>query len=356
MKQKKRFSIFPICLKPWTSFEIDDAIDLKNVRPCCWSIRVVGDLDSQSIGDIWNGEGFREFRERLKQGDLTGICDSNCPNLTNASFLKRTYLREIFRKPTLNKLTNFLEIIFRKNTLNSSPLHFKVTPSLACNLDCIMCYQNNDGSIKLPDFFYTDLSSYLKSASTIHVQGGEIFASSAGIKFLKNLDRNQFPNLKIGIITNGTFPHSESWSILKSLRLDWIIVSVDAANKETFEFIRRKAAWEEILSNIEQLVEIRNQTKKSFQIYIDMTVILQNFMEIPEFIELAFHLGVFATFHCFTSLDIDLRFDVLSSLANSEILIKKINEGLRLAKKYRMAMATTTLNQILEIHRSKMQH
>ncbi len=41
------------------------------VGPCCWSKHVLGDARLQSFEEIWEGEAYRDLRERILRGDLT---------------------------------------------------------------------------------------------------------------------------------------------------------------------------------------------------------------------------------------------------------------------------------------------
>ena len=66
------------CAHPWQQVNIDW---LGNVRPCCFNkfqSGEFGNLNRQSIDDIWNGERFVKLRKSLVSGDLDGTGCEDC--------------------------------------------------------------------------------------------------------------------------------------------------------------------------------------------------------------------------------------------------------------------------------------
>jgi radical SAM protein with 4Fe4S-binding SPASM domain len=66
----------PICPSPWREFLIQT--DGK-VRACCFSPAVMGDLQRQSVAEIWNGSEYQAFRRRLVVRDFSAC--AGCPYL-----------------------------------------------------------------------------------------------------------------------------------------------------------------------------------------------------------------------------------------------------------------------------------
>lgn len=60
--------LLPVCPAPWREFLIQT--DGK-VRTCCYSREVMGDLNTQSLPEIWNGPAYRDFRRRIVLRDYT---------------------------------------------------------------------------------------------------------------------------------------------------------------------------------------------------------------------------------------------------------------------------------------------
>lgn len=58
----------PFCASPWTEMLIDVT---GKVRPCCYHPKVLGDLNKDSVLDIWNNEEYQEFRRKILNQDFT---------------------------------------------------------------------------------------------------------------------------------------------------------------------------------------------------------------------------------------------------------------------------------------------
>ena len=63
------------CVEPWRSFKVNLNGD---VKICCFSSSVAGNIFRQSIKDIWNGEVYRFYRARTNSSRASMDC-LNCP-------------------------------------------------------------------------------------------------------------------------------------------------------------------------------------------------------------------------------------------------------------------------------------
>lgn len=62
------------CLQPWMTFIVKSNGE---VRPCCGTDKVFGNLTDQSFEEIWNGPAYRDLRSRSATGNFPSIC-TNC--------------------------------------------------------------------------------------------------------------------------------------------------------------------------------------------------------------------------------------------------------------------------------------
>lgn len=62
------------CLSPWQQLFIESAGDVKNYCSCNW---IVGNLNNNSIKEIWNGEKIRQLRQNILNYDYR-TCNSTC--------------------------------------------------------------------------------------------------------------------------------------------------------------------------------------------------------------------------------------------------------------------------------------
>ena len=87
-KWEEMTDIYKTCLSPWTSIDITASGD---VAPChIFYDLVLGNLNKNSISDIWNGEKFQIFRNYFNQNNLLPICSGCCIlYLSGKKFRKR---------------------------------------------------------------------------------------------------------------------------------------------------------------------------------------------------------------------------------------------------------------------------
>jgi MoaA/NifB/PqqE/SkfB family radical SAM enzyme len=83
------------------------------------------------------------------------------------------------------------------------------------------------------------------------------------------------------------------WEQVKHQRFGTLLVSVDAATKGTYEKIRRGGRWEQLLGALSLIKE--NEAAFSL-VAINMTVMRENYREIPAFVQLAESYQFMATF------------------------------------------------------------
>lgn len=341
-------STLPICLRPWTGFDLDDVPEhWGHVRPCCWSQQYFGDATKSDWSDIWNSNEARAFRQRMLAGDLQGLCPPHCPKLAATSPEKRRYLLGLIRRPNRNRLLNFMEILRKSTVLHSRPLYVKASPTVSCNLRCIMCYQAHEVSLNLSESTVTDLLELAKTAEFMQVQGGELFSSRRGLDFVARLAA--LPHAPpLGIITNGTFPIAAGWELLKRLSIRWITVSLDAANAETFQRIRVGGKWEEVLANVRRLIAYQQEGPSTFDIYLSFTVMSVNFREIPAFLNLAENLGVDATFNLLTPEPATAALNIGNNPTLNDEMQEILIKGLRYCEEHRLKMALDSLKALQE--------
>ncbi|MBZ0156977.1 MAG: radical SAM protein [Alphaproteobacteria bacterium] len=71
---------------------------------------------------------------------------------------------------------------------------------------------------------------------------------------------------KIGLITNGSRFTGESSRRLLEAQVDMIEFSVDAADPETYDKVRKGLDWDTLLTNVKRMVELRNRMQSATKI------------------------------------------------------------------------------------------
>ena len=333
----------PFCLRPWTGFELDDTrSDWAHVRPCCWSLGHLGDANTTKWADVWNGRGFVEFRQRMLEGEIDGLCSPYCPKRMAPSSEWKLYLATLLRRPRRNRLLNIAEILRGATVLHSRPIYAKVSPSAACNLRCVMCYQSHETWLHLEQPAIEDLLEMIAGCEVLQVQGGEILASSQGLDFLARVLALPRPPT-LGVITNGTFPITRGWDLLQQAPLRWVTVSLDAGRRETYERIRFGGDWDTVLRNIHRLCELMRERERRFKVYLSCTVMAANYREIPELLSIACQLGADVVINPLTPDPATAGLDALNEPALRTDLLRVLAETLEYAGQKRMYMARSTL-------------
>ena len=149
-----------VCKHPWSHFEVNNPNG--DVTMCCNNNTVLGNVNDASIGEIWNGKGFRENRQRMLDEGAYAMCPHTCPVLLGGKkYENMDWYEELDEdgEPRQNAELNEQEFADGKTVLESDPRWLRFTYSYACNLDCYHCYQREDAKmrIKLPDGFMAEL-------------------------------------------------------------------------------------------------------------------------------------------------------------------------------------------------------
>ncbi len=170
---------------------------------------------------------------------------------------------------------------------------FQIEPSLECNLECVMCpwAKLHPGAGHMAWDTFTRIAAYFHLAQEVDLTGGGEPLTHPRLVDMVRMAKEA--GCQVGFSTNGTLLDSGLAGTLVSLGQDWISFSIDAATAETYERIRQGAQFEGVVRNVEALRDIkaarRSQTPRTMLIFVMM---LENFHELPAYVELAHTLGV----------------------------------------------------------------
>lgn len=279
----------PECFEPWKNMTIQPE---GNVFPCSWAPISVGSINDASLDELWNSERMQEYRNKLLKKDYS-ICSPGCP-----LFLEKRAphpYNECYQvssaKAKANIALNKDELGRGGLVLKSKPQYMNINITNRCNMKCIMCYLPADRkNMEIPLSISGQLEKYYPYLLDIIFSGGEPFLRTDWLKKLPH-SRN-YPDLGISFITNASLFNDATLRTLENVPLRWIIVSIDAATKKTYEKIRVGASWEKTMSSLKKLIAFSRAQKNPFRIIMDMTVIILNYPEIPQFIGMGKDLGV----------------------------------------------------------------
>lgn len=275
-----------------------DLYETGKAHLCCsaWLPAPIGDLNRQSLDEVWNSSEARAIRASIFDGSFRFCNHTLCPKIQS---LELQRLDHAERDPEVGRYVRE-----RRVELDGPPTFVNLCNDPSCNLQCPSCRTGLINDTKGPEFdrrkrLQDKLTRALFSAPstrpfTVNVTGsGDPFASRMFREFLFELDGGAFPNLKVNLQTNGVLLTPETWDRIRRIHnnLSEIIVSFDAATEPTYAITRRGGRWNLLLENTRFLAG-RRRGGDFGVLRLDFVVQRDNFREMAEFVRLGKRLGV----------------------------------------------------------------
>ncbi|MBJ6751548.1 radical SAM protein [Geomonas anaerohicana] len=273
----------PFCFYPFYFMEF---AFFGKVFSCCPAHvkKEIGNIGTQTIAEIWNGDYIRFMRSELLKGDWENTCDPSCPFVQD--FIHNNKFQSLDDLVKNQRITRSIaeEITAGRTTLTSMPTVFNFCNSDICNLDCIMCCcKGMKSDTDLTKKAYDDAFKYLPTLKTLALSGsGDPFACTDTRNLLMSFEGHKYPETKIQLLTNGLLL-PKFWDQVKHNNFSFIGISIDAASKETYELIRKNGRWDDLLRALDFINSIRERFSG---VMINMTVMKHNYHEIEKFLEL----------------------------------------------------------------------
>lgn len=281
-----------ICPQPFYFMEITTSGE---VYTCCpsWTRISIGNVRRRTIAQAWNSARAQYIRGKMYSGEWQRICNPVCPRISQ--FRKDGKLISIDNIETSAPVAPHLADEMKKGSvrLDTPPSVFNLSNSRICNLSCIMCdrLKQVDDRVMIEKVAH-DMDAYLPSAKKVILTGmGDPFARPDTRDLLAGYNDSK-SGLRFEIVTNGLLM-PEYWDQIKHQNFGDLLVSVDAADKKTYEAIRRGGSWEKLLDSLEF---IRENRENFLSVTLNMTVMRLNYRQIPAFIDFAESYGFCASF------------------------------------------------------------
>src|SRR3989338_6615004 len=192
---------------------------------------------------------------------------------------------------------DFLNLCLTVHTLKkeparvrSSPFRLYIEPTTRCNLQCRMCYQvtsqrpQKDLSFKN----FLKILSQFPYLQDLQLQGIGEPLLNPDIFIMAEYAKTK--RIRVGIFTNATLINSDMAEKIVDSGLDWINLSLDAADPDIYQTVRKGARYGEVIQNIKVLTEIKR--RKTPKISIWFTAMKMNILQLPAIIGLAKKLGI----------------------------------------------------------------
>jgi radical SAM protein with 4Fe4S-binding SPASM domain len=285
-----------ICVLPWIHLNVNPS---GSVSPCCNSQNfIVGNLESQSIPEIWNGIHMKSIRNQMLNGKEPDSCKS-CYNKERLVGESVRLHRNNFFKESLDVIPS---LTLNDGTCTEMKLkYWDFRFSNVCNFKCRSCCPESSSAwisdakklnwninvISNPlDFKFIEDQIY--NVEFISFAGGEPLLMDEHWRILDLLiEKKRFINLKYNtncsLLTYKGKSVLDYWSKFDNVRIS---PSIDEVGNRA-ELIRYGTVWSDIENNIKILL---NVSKILIQVHI--TVSALNVFRLPEIIDYLKNIGV----------------------------------------------------------------
>lgn len=280
------------CLYPFERIEL---LPRGEVYTCCSAYvkhnYYIGNFYEQSFDEIWNSERALKLRYSVSNGNFE-YCMENCKwlHVKNSKSMADT----ASQNPIVERTEEDYVDSWEKCRIEFLPRSITLTCDETCNLTCPTCRNaakvlRKEDAEKLYERLETVIRPMLRDCELLSALGsGDIFASYALTKFYKTLTAEEFPKLKLNIITNLQLLTAEKWNEMSNLHAFPVrlSVSIDAAEKETYETNRRGGVWEALYSNLAFIREWRKRADNKIEfLCLNFVVQENNYKQIEDFVK-----------------------------------------------------------------------
>lgn len=164
-----------------------------------------------------------------------------------------------------------------------------------CNLECIFCLRVFMDHIHNHHVTREEMAELAEQA--FDGCGGISLSLGAEPLLNRHLDEilellGDYPYVHTTMTTNGLTLSKKTTDLLVENRYKEITVSIDGATKETFESIRVKGKFNQLIRNLERLQAIKQEKGSPYpRLKINFAMMKRNIHELPQFVEMIRQLG-----------------------------------------------------------------
>lgn len=240
------------------------------------------------------------------------------------------------KKDILRYINTIKDVVLKKETASSTPIHIQLEPTSICNLSCRSCsYRDKTTAprnLSFDDFrkIYDAIRPRKLTLSGV----GETFLNPEIYKMIRYAKDN---GSSVNTSSNGTVIAEAAKQIVDS-GLDLLKISIDSDNRETYQKVRNADLFDKVINGVKEIVRIKKE-KGVERPYLRFQFVIQkeNYKEVPGVIELAHNIGIDAVnFQILEITGLENRREELIGDMSYDNLKEKLKEGERLAVKLGM--------------------
>ena len=189
-----------------------------------------------------------------------------------------------------NRLILLFDFLTKKEKTKGLPLEIGIEVINVCNLNCIMCPYSEMISKKTRpqkkmsfSLFQKIVDEIAPFAELIYLHGlGEPLLHPQIYEFIKYAKKR---GLRIGISTNTMLLDEAKSKKLLDLEVNYLILAMDGATKETYEKIRKGGNFEQVERNIKNFFQMKKRRKKAPFTVIQFITMEENEKEVGLFLK-----------------------------------------------------------------------
>lgn len=179
------------------------------------------------------------------------------------------------------------------------PRYVEIEHTTICDKLCIMCehtYWKDQEERNLSFMEFKHIIDQFPALQWVHTTGeGSSFLNKDFLKMITYVKKWKRASVYFVDLFDG-ITEDEMRQVIE-IGVNGIYLSIDGATKETYEKIRVKCNFDNVISNIKRFVELKRELKSPIpEICFRYIVLTKNLKEIPKFIELISLLGGKKTF------------------------------------------------------------
>ncbi len=276
------------CLRPFERLEVLEG----TTTNCCAAFfkAHLGNMHLTPWQDIWNGPVAQSVRKTIHDGTYRYCNKMLCPSIQQDA---------LDRPGDYTDGSAEQRLVEQKATvMDTGPLDINLAYDRTCNLSCPSCRTERyaageEERARFSRLQDNNIIPMLKGAKRVLLTGsGDPFASKNFRQLLQRLNREEFPDLNVKLLTNAMLLSPKEWAKFPDLpdMVNSIQISIDAATAETHELLRRGARWDTMLENMQFIGELRRQgILEDYSIFY--VVQTENFREMGDAVDIAKDVG-----------------------------------------------------------------
>ncbi len=270
------------CPLPFLQLQLNPFGD---ISACCFSgEHKVGDIQTDSIKDIWNGSEIKKWRQEFLDGNI-GIC--------------KNAIHDFQCHKQYKHLNQFVEL---KSHQDDLPRMLDVRLNGKCNLECVMCevWKQPNQLYDKSDFWELGKSEIFPKLLEVMVLGGEPFIQKDTFRLIDEVSEVN-DRVRWAFITNAHYKFNEKLkSSLDKIKINSIHISLDSIDPETYPKIRLRGRLSLVLETLDAFVNYKKSRietdDRPIELFASMTFQRLNWREIPAFLEFCIEKGLIPIF------------------------------------------------------------